>query len=400
MVNCSQAGSPEFARYTMKILIAPNAFKNSLPAADAAEAIQRGILKSGLDCNTQCFPVGDGGDGTASLILKKFGGVFFETEAYDPIGRRIKTAIGFIDDGKTAVIEMADISGLRLLKQRELDPLYSTSFGCGELLRTAMDKGARKIILAIGGSATVDGGCGILHALGIRFLDQSGNEFTPLPDSLNLLDKFDLSGIDKRIWNTELIVLCDVENVLLGEKGAAAVFGPQKGASREDVVRLEKALTKLRDASFLHTGIDMNGLVHGGAAGGTAASLNIFLKAKLVPGIEYFLDITGFEEALSFSDLLITGEGIIDHQTLNGKAPFGVARRAKKKNIPVIGLAGQVPLGIDEQLQKYFDVLMAIGHQPEDLNTALQHTAANLEYAARQLGKMIGILLFKPPELK
>jgi glycerate 2-kinase len=375
----------------MKILIAPNAFKNSLTASDAAEAIRCGIVQSGLNCSIQCLPVGDGGDGTASLITRFFAGSLHETLAYDPAWRQIKTTIGFIEGGQTAVIEMADISGLKLLDPKELDPLYATSFGCGELLRSAIDQGARKIILAIGGSATVDGGCGILQALGVRFMDKQGNELIHLPQSLGHLDSIDLSGIDKRIWNTDLIVLCDVKNHLLGERGAASVFGPQKGASPDDVIILENALQKLRDVSFRHTGIDMDVLTHGGAAGGTAATLHIFLKAKLVSGIEYFLDITGFDEALRQASLVITGEGIIDYQTIEGKAPFGVARRAKKYHIPVVGLAGQLPAEPDARLMDHFDVLMAIGHQPQELTAAILHTAKNLEQTARQLGYMIKI---------
>jgi glycerate kinase len=373
----------------MHILIAPNAFKNSLSAEDAAEAIRLGLEKSGLSCSTECFPIGDGGDGTASLILKYAGGVFEEAEALNPMGGKIKTSLGFMDAGKTAVLEMADISGLKLLRNEEPDPLHASSFGCGELIRMALEKGSRKIILGIGGSATVDGGCGILQALGIRFLDQAGKELAPLPENLVHLHSIDDSGMDKRIRETELIVLCDVENFLLGGKGAAAVFGPQKGASKEDVILLEKALTRLRDVSFLQTGKDMNGLRHGGAAGGAAAGLNIFLKARLVPGIEYFLDITGFDEALRKADLLITGEGSIDLQTLEGKGPFGVARRAKKINIPVIGLAGQVET--NAQLAYYFDILLPIGHQPEELKTAMRHSAENLQYTASQIGKMLKI---------
>ena len=376
----------------MHILIAPNAFKNSLSAPDAAEAIRKAILQSGLRCSMQCFPIGDGGDGTASLIVEMLNGIFYETQAGDPMGRKVKTSIGFIDDGKTAVLEMADISGLKLLLPEELDPLHASSFGTGELIRTALDKGARKIILGIGGSATVDGGCGILQALGVVFMDKTKEELTGLPENLIHLDSIDVSGIDKRIRETELIVLCDVDNFLLGEKGAAAVFGPQKGASKDDVMLLEKSLGKLRDVSFLQTGKDMNTLRHGGAAGGTAAGLNIFLNAKLMPGIEYFLDITGFEEALQKADLLITGEGSIDLQTLDGKGPFGVARRAKKKNIPVIGLAGEVPLEENIQLEQYFDILMAIGHQLEDIKSALQHTAENLQFTVRQIAKLIGIV--------
>jgi glycerate kinase len=373
----------------MHILVAPNAFKNSLSAWDAAEAIRRGLLQSGLPCRIRCFPIGDGGDGTASLIINNFKGTIYEVQAKDPIGRKIKTSIGFIDDGKTAVIEMADISGLKLLQQGETDPLHASSFGTGELIRIALDKGASKIILGIGGSATVDGGCGILQALGIRFLDQSGKELFDLPKSLVHLDKIDESGIDKRIWNTELIVLCDVDNFLLGEKGAAAVFGPQKGASTNAIIVLEKALHQLKDISLLHTGKDMNAVRHGGAAGGSAAGLKILLRAKLVQGIEYFLEMTGFDEALQKADLLITGEGSIDLQTMEGKGPFGVAIRAKKKNIPVIGLAGQVPMETDSRFSHYFDVLMAIGHQPEDIKSAMQHTAVSLQNTALQIGKLI-----------
>ena len=269
---------------------------------------------------------------------------------------------------------MADVSGLKLLQQKELDPLHATSFGCGELIRAALDKGAKKIILGVGGSATIDGGCGALQAMGVRFLDRSKNELRGLPESLTNLDTIDISGIDKRIFDTELIILCDVDNFLLGEKGAASVFGPQKGASEQDVIQLENALTRLRDISFLQTGSDMNKLRHGGAAGGISAGLNIYLHARLVQGIEYFLDMTGFDKALENTDLLITGEGRIDLQTLEGKAPYGVARRAKKKNIIVIGLAGQVPLTANTELDQYFDVLMSINQPYEDLETAMSHT--------------------------
>jgi glycerate kinase len=373
----------------MRILIAPNAFKNSLTAPAVAEAIRQGLLQSSLSCTTQSFPIGDGGDGTASLIIEKLHGITYETEAKDPNGRKIKTSIGMADNGKTAVIEMADISGLKLLGQQKKDPLHASSSGTGELIRFALDKGARKIILCIGGSATVDGGCGILQVLGIRFLDASKNELNGLPLSLLQLDAIDITGIDKRISETEFVILCDVDNLLLGEKGAAAFFGPQKGATRKDVRILEKALSSLRDVSFRQTGKDMSKLRHGGAAGGAAAGLNIFLNAKLVQGAEHFLDIAGFDQALRKADLLITGEGSIDLQTLGGKGPFSVALRAKKNNIPVIGLAGQIPLEINNRLNEYFDVLLSIGHQPESVNEALGHTAMNLYNVSYQIGKLL-----------
>ena len=375
----------------MHILIAPNAFKNSLSATGTAEAISEGLLQSGLPCTVQLFPIGDGGDGTASLIVKNQNGFFKQVLAKDPLGRNIKTSIGFIDEGKTAVIEMADISGLKLLHLQELDVLHASSFGTGELIRLALNQGACKIILGIGGSATVDGGSGALQALGVDFLDRSGKELMGLPENLVHLDKIDSSGIDKRIFNTELVLLCDVNNRLLGKNGAAAVFGPQKGASEKDTVILEKALKRFRKVSFQQTGQDMNTLYHGGAAGGISAGLKVFLNAKLTQGIDYFLDLTGFDEALEKTDLLITAEGSIDIQTLEGKGPFGVAKRAKKKNIPVIGLAGMIPQEPDLKLNRYFDVLLAIGDPSEDLKTAMQHTAKNLRQTASQLGKLVSI---------
>ena len=284
---------------------------------------------------------------------------------------------------------MADVSGLKLLQQTELDPLHATSFGCGELIRTALNQGAKKIILCVGGSATIDGGCGALQAMGIRFLDRSKNELKGLPESLTDLDTIDISGVDKRIFDTELIILCDVDNFLLGEKGAAPVFGPQKGASAQDVIKLEKALTRLRDISYNQTGTDMNKIRHGGAAGGISAGLNIYLHARLVQGIDYFLDITGFDKALENSDLLITGEGCIDLQTLDGKGPYGVARRAKKKNIMVIGLAGKIPSTANAELNQYFDVLMAVNRPHENLESAMSHTGANLRQTSSEIGKMI-----------
>ncbi|MEJ0082116.1 MAG: glycerate kinase [Puia sp.] len=373
----------------MHILIAPNAFKNSLSAPDAAKAIYDGLLDSGLTCSMACFPVGDGGDGTASLIVQHLNGFFMNVPANDPLGRKINAPIGYVDDGKTAVIEMADISGLKLLQQKELDPLHATTFGCGELISAALRQGAIKIILGVGGSATIDGGCGALQAMGARFLDRSKNELKGLPESLNDLDTIDITGIDKRIFDTEFIILCDVNNFLLGEKGAASVFGPQKGASKQDVIQLENALTRLRDISFSQTGSDMNSLRHGGAAGGISAGLNVFLNARLVQGIEYFLDITAFDKALEKTDVLITGEGCIDLQTLEGKGPYGVAHRAKKKNITVIGLAGKIPLTGNAELDRYFDVLMSINQPHEDLETAMSRTNMNLRKTSFELGKMI-----------
>ena len=373
----------------MHILIAPNAFKNSLDAAQAAKAIEKGLKQSQLNCTTECFPIADGGDGTGSLIIERCNGVIVPQQVHDPLGRKIDSRFGLIDKGKTAVIEMADASGLRLLKKEELNPMQTTSYGTGELINAALDKGANKIIIAMGGSATVDGGCGILKALGVDFLDKDAKRLKTTPDDLLKLVKIDDSGLDRRIHDTETVILCDVNNKLLGPEGAAAVFGPQKGASLSDVKLLNSFLTNFAAVSKAKLGTDMTTIKHGGAAGGATAGLYTWLNAKLANGIEYYLSLTGFEEALKKADLVITGEGSIDTQTLQGKGPYGVALRAKQKNIPVIGLAGTIPTKPDAALQKYFDRLLSINQEFIDMPTALANTEKNLIETAQGLGDLI-----------
>ncbi len=378
----------------MNILIAPNSFKNSLDATPCAEAIQQGLLQSKLKCSCNCFPVGDGGDGTAALLNKKWNAKKIFFDVHDPLKRIIQASFGFVDESKTAIIEMADASGIKLLKKDELDPLHANSFGTGEMIKHALDLDAKKVIMCIGGSATVDGGSAILQALGFRFLDDNKNEIENLPADLIHLSNIDTSNADKRIFDCELIILCDVENYLLGTNGAAQIFGPQKGAKPGDVLMLEASLKKFRNMSLQQTNIDMNTLKHGGAAGGVAAGLHVWLKAKLVSGIDYFLDATGFDEALQHTDLLITGEGSIDEQTLEGKAPYGVAKRAKEKNIPVIGLAGKIPLLENSELNKYFDVLLSINNEA-NLEKSILHTKENLTRTAKALGDVLSLSINK-----
>ncbi|MEO6639459.1 MAG: glycerate kinase [Ginsengibacter sp.] len=379
----------------MHILIAPNAFKNSLDASAVAKYIGEGLQQSKLSCTVECFPVGDGGDGTAALLIKNQKGTIHPVEVHDALERMINSSFGLIDGGNTAVIELADASGIKFLAPHELDPLHTSTFGTGELMKYALDKGISKIIMCIGGSATVDGGTGILQALGIRFLN--GDKLLErLPESLVNLTTIDVSNFDKRILNCELVILCDVKNKLLGENGAAKIFGPQKGASIGDVNILETALTKFREVALNQTGIDMSTLEHGGAAGGVAAGLAIFCNAKLVDGIHHFLTLTSFDEALQKADLVITGEGCIDSQTPEGKGPYGVALRAKEKNIPVIGIGGKVPLEENKELQKYFDVLLSINNEPADTSEAIKNTKDNL----LRTGKIIGDLLYVQNHLK
>jgi glycerate kinase len=374
----------------MHILIAPNAFKNALSASEVARYICEGLAGSKLKFTSAVFPVGDGGDGTGALLIEKAHASLIHAMVRNPLGRKISASFGLTSDG-TAIIELADTCGLRLMKPDELNPMHASTWGAGELIKVALDKNAKRILFCIGGSCTTDGGVGILQTLGIRFLGTNGNELQGMPESLLQLESIDSSLLDIRIKQTELIILCDVQNTLLGEHGAAFVFGPQKGAGKKDVEKLEACLARLHDVALQHSGKDMAALEHGGAAGGVAAGLAVFLNARLVKGTDYFLDYAHFDEALQNADLVITGEGSIDEQTLQGKAPFGVAQRAKKKGIPVFGFAGKVPLARDGKLHEYFDVLLSINNEPLDLSTALRNTSRNLVRTARVVGDLLAL---------
>ncbi|MFI5156476.1 MAG: glycerate kinase [Chitinophagales bacterium] len=370
----------------MHILIAPNAFKNSLDALKAAECIRVGLQKSGLAFNSTLFPVGDGGDGTAFLLEQRLGASAISLKVDDPLGRKIDSSFGWLEKSKTAIVELANASGLRLLKPSEYDPLHANTRGTGETILSALDQGAIKIVLCIGGSATIDGAAGILAALGIRFLNGGRSRIFELPRQLDLLASVDISSLDRRLGNTEIVVLCDVKNQLLGEEGAAKIFGPQKGAGPSEILILESCLAQLARITQVQTGIDMRTLQFGGAAGGVAAGLAGYLGANLVNGIDYFLDSTGFDEELEKADLVITGEGMLDLQTLQGKAPYGVAVHAKKKLIPVIAFAGMIEQDDRQALSAYFDELIEINSRPIDLEYAIKNASLNLEQAAMYIG--------------
>jgi len=382
----------------LNVLIAPNAFKHSATASDAAAAIQRGLEQSKLDCRCVCFPIADGGDGTVELMVQKLGGETQTIEVLDPLHRKIMAPIAFINEGNTCLIEMAKASGIHLLKNDELNPLIASSFGTGEMIQYALNRGVKNIIITVGGSATVDGGTGILRALGIRFFDQQ-QQLLQTAESLVHLAFVDTSHLDTRIAGCKITVLCDVDNRLLGKQGAAAVFGPQKGASPENVVQLEASLQRLATITLQQTGKDMSTMQYGGAAGGTSAGLCCFLNAQLVNGIDYFLQLTQFEETLADCDIVITGEGSLDEQTLGGKGPFGVAKQAKEKGIPVIGIAGKLPLETPASLHTYFDAVFTIGNEPSTLPDALSNTLKNIVRTAKEIGNLLAINNFHPIDL-
>lgn len=373
----------------MHIIIAPNAFKGSLSATQAADCIADGLRKSNLSCRLTLFPIADGGDGTANLIADKMKSKSIKKTVHDPLGRKIEVDFGWMETTKTGIIEMSEASGLRLLKQEELNPLKANTRGTGELIKAALDLGAKSIIMGVGGSATVDGASGLLTELGVHFLDEQQQEILNYPEGLITLKQIDISGLDPRLKICKIFVLCDVENTLLGEKGAAAVYGPQKGADEEQVKFLDTCLKQLNEITKQDLGVDMSSIMHGGAAGGVAAGLSTFLKAELISGIDYFLDIMDFEKPLLDADLVITAEGALDEQTLEGKGPAGVAKKAKEKNIPVVIFAGNIPPEPGKEMRKYFDAIFSIGHGIVSLNDAIQNTATDLTRTACELGNVL-----------
>lgn len=374
----------------MNILLAPNSFKNSLEAEAVTEALEEGLSQSHLNARITRFPVADGGDGTAPLLMKYLNALPISVTVKGPLGKNVTAQYGWIEQSATAIIEMAAASGLRLLSDTERNPLHASSFGTGELIVHALNKKANTILLCIGGSATVDAGSGILQALGFRFLNKENLVLSGMPQQLQDVSVIDDSKAHNHLRYCQVKILCDVKNHLLGEEGAAKVFGPQKGADATAVHELEVALGHFRNITLQQTGKDMAEYVHGGAAGGTAAGLAAWLNATLLNGTDEFLSITGFDQHLSRADLVITGEGSLDNQTLQGKAPFGVATRAKQLNIPVIGVAGKLPLQSPE-LSLLFNALLAIGNEPSGIEEAMINTKANLIRTGRNIGNLLAM---------
>ena len=325
----------------MKISVAPDSFKGTLTALEGAVCIERGLKSAISDCEIVKIPMADGGEGTVQAMVDATDGEIISSDVKDPLGRKIRADFGMMGDGITAVIEMAAASGLPLLSQEERNPLKTTTFGTGELILSAVKRGARRIIVGIGGSATVDGGSGMAEALGIKFLDEKGKELPGTGGALEHLKTIDMSGMEPGIKDVEFLVACDVDNPLLGGSGAARVYAPQKGAAPEMVERLEKNLTNFSQVIKKDLGKDVANEPGAGAAGGLGAGLMAFLNASLKPGIDIVLDIVRLKEKIKGSELVITGEGQLDYQTAFGKTPAGVAKTALELGIPVIAIGGR-----------------------------------------------------------
>ncbi len=379
----------------MKILIASDSFKDSLSARDACENIRKGILKVLPEAELKLLPVADGGEGTVLTLIKATDGKLVHTSVHDPLGRKVKSFYGILGDNTTAVIEMAAASGLELLKRNERNPWITTTFGTGELIRDALDKGCRRIIIGIGGSATNDGGAGMATALGVIFLDKEGKTLSLGGGALDKLQTIDLSGLDKRIYECNILVACDVKNPLTGLNGASLMYGPQKGGDKKMIEKLDRNLVHFAEKISEYLGKDVTVIDGAGAAGGLGAGLYAFLSAELHPGFEIISDIVQLEKNVEWADLVITGEGKMDDQTLRGKAPFGVAKTAKKYNKTVIAFTGELGNNANSLYQFGFDALVPIADRKIPLEESLKRAPQLLIDASEralqlfQSGKLI-----------
>lgn len=370
----------------VKIVVAPDKFKEALPAGEVARAIERGIRRVLPDAQVDLLPMADGGEGTVEALLAATGGSQRRTTVTGPLGEPIEAAWGLLGDGRTAVIEMAAASGLALVPPQRRDPTRTTTFGTGELIRAALDAGASHVLIGIGGSATTDGGIGAAQAVGVVFRGlQQGLLTHPLTGGdLADLSRIEPGGRDARIDRTSFEVACDVDNPLLGARGAAAVYGPQKGANPQQVEQLDRGLAHLADLIDRDLGKDVRDFPGAGAAGGLGAGLVAFVDATLRSGIDMVMDAARLQERIRGADLVITGEGRLDRQSMMGKVIAGVGRAAKDAGVPAVALVGTIGEGAEAALtwlQSYHRIT------PEDtpLPEALAQTATNLERAAAEL---------------
>ncbi|NKQ53045.1 glycerate kinase [Amycolatopsis sp. K13G38] len=362
----------------MRVVIAPDKFKGSLPAKQVADAIAAGFRLAVPDVETVECPIADGGDGTVAAAVAA-GFTFVPVEATGPTGERVDT--GYARHGDTAVVELAAVSGLSQLPGGKLAPLTANTIGVGELIRRAFDDGCTRIVLGLGGSSSTDGGAGMVAALGVRLLDSHGVDLLPGGKALLDVARVDLDGLDPRVRSASVVVASDVDNPLLGEHGAAAVYGPQKGATPQDVALLDEALRRFAEA----VDFDAASLPGAGAAGGTGYAALAILGARFRPGIDVVLEMTGFEQKLAGADLVVTGEGAVDEQTLRGKGPAGIAAAARARDIPVVAIAGHQALAPEVLARHGFSGAYGLTDIEPDLDRCMNNTAELLEKLAAQV---------------
>ncbi|MBJ9259285.1 glycerate 2-kinase [Citrobacter amalonaticus] len=375
----------------MKIVIAPDSYKESLSATEVAQAIEKGFREIFPDAQYVSVPVADGGEGTVEAMIAATHGSAHSALVTGPLGEKVNANWGMSGDGKTAFIEMAAASGLALVPPDKRNPLITTSRGTGELILQALDSGASNIIIGIGGSATNDGGAGMVQALGAKLCDANGTEIGYGGGSLNTLNAIDVSGLDPRIKQCAIRVACDVTNPLVGEQGASRIFGPQKGATEPLILELDRNLAHYADIIKKSLGVDVKNVPGAGAAGGMGAALMAFLGAELKSGIEIVTQALNLEEHIHDCTLVVTGEGRIDSQSIHGKVPVGVANVAKKYHKPVIGIAGSLTrdVGVVHQygIDAVFSVLTSIG----TLEEAFRGAFDNIYRASRNIAATLAV---------
>ncbi|MCE5199370.1 MAG: glycerate kinase [Armatimonadota bacterium] len=377
----------------MKIVICPDSFKGSISSVGAAEAIARGAARAGLPSGveTLCVPLADGGEGTVDALVTATGGSIHKVRVHDPLMREIDSFFGILGDGSTAVVEMAAASGLCLLASDERNPLITSTYGTGELLLAAIEAGAKKIIIGIGGSATNDGGTGAMTALGVRFLDDNRMPLPPGGAALARLAHIDMSHLRFLISDVKLEIASDVSNPLLGTHGASAVYGPQKGATPEMVAALDAALENYATILKREIGTDVAEMPGAGAAGGLGAGLIAFLGAELKPGIDMILDAVRFDDVLVGADLVITGEGRIDEQTAYGKTIRGVLDRAVKQGVPIVAVAGSVSDDIGPLLDLGLTAAFSIAPGAVSIEYAMEHAGELIERVTMHIVRLAGV---------
>lgn len=375
----------------MRVVVAPDSYKGSMTAAEAAEAMARGVRRLWPDAEVTMVPMADGGEGTVQALVDATGGEVVKATVTGPLGEPVEAFFGLMGDGETAVIEMAAASGLPLVPADQRNPLRTTTFGTGELICRALDRGARRLIIGIGGSATNDGGIGMAQALGIRFLDRNGQELGFGGGVLPQLDRIDMSGLDPRLNGFPVTVACDVDNPLTGPRGASAVFGPQKGATPAMVTALDQGLAHLAEVLRRDLGRDVEQEPGAGAAGGLGGGLIAFLGGTLRRGVEIVVEAAQLPATLAGADLCLTGEGGTDFQTVRGKTPMGVARAAKAHGIPVICISG----GLGREYRQVYDVgidaVASLAPGPMDLKDAMARGPELLEDATERALRLVAI---------
>ncbi len=371
----------------MKIVIASDSYKDSMTAAQVCAAIQQGLKRILPSSEYQLLPIADGGEGTMQAIANTKRGTFHHVNVEGPLGNMINAELLQIDD--TCIIEVASACGLELLKHDQRNPLITSSFGVGQLIAAALDRNTSKIIIGLGGSATNDGGAGMISALGARFYNNQNELFRPTGGTLNQISHIDLSDVDSRLFHCEIIFASDVSAPLCGENGATYMFAPQKGAKPQDLIDLEQGLLHFDKVLEQINGSSLRSVAGTGAAGGMALPLMSLLNIQVCSGIDVVLDLINFEQSLQGADLVITGEGRVDGQTQHGKAPTGVAKRAKKYDIPVILLCGALAEGYQAVYEHGIDAVYSATPKVLDLPTAFAQAPINLANLSENVARML-----------